>query len=118
MGGAFVALGLLAAPAYYYHYTGFMAPFVALIVSSLVGRMKKPVSRLISLRSLFFPKLLALPAASAAIALLLAASVVEVASLPAAPQVGDTVSDAIPGHGCILYANPTLALLTIASPQT
>ncbi len=88
-----------------------MAPFVALIVSSLVGRMKEPVSRLISLRSLFFPKLLALSAASAAIALLLAASVVEVASLPAAPQVGDTVSDAIPGHGCILYANPTLALL-------
>ena len=110
-GGSFVALGLLAAPTYYYHYSGFMAPFVALIVSSLVGRMKEPVSRLISLRSLFFPKLLALSAASAAIALLLAASVVEVASLPAAPQVGDPVSDAIPGHGCILYANPTLALL-------
>jgi hypothetical protein len=25
--------------------------------------------------------------------------------------VGDAVSDAIPGHGCVLYVNPTLALL-------
>jgi len=35
----------------------------------------------------------------------------EVVDLPVAPHVGDAVSDAIPGRGCVLYANPTLALL-------
>jgi hypothetical protein len=45
------------------------------------------------------------------IASLLGSVIVEVADLPVAPQVGDAVGDAIPGTGCVLYANPTLALL-------
>jgi len=110
-GAAFVAIGLLAAPTYYYHYSGFMAPFVALVASSLVVRVKDPLCRIVPLRSLFLPNLLALFAVPVAVALLLGATIIEVAGLPVAPGVGDAVADAIPGHGCILYANPTLALL-------
>jgi hypothetical protein len=106
-----VGLGLLSAPTYYYHYSGFMAPFVALVASSLVVRVKDPLCRIVPLRSLFLPNLVALFAVPVAVALLLGATIIEVAGLPVAPGVGDAVADAIPGHGCILYANPTLALL-------
>ena len=84
-----------------------MAPFVALIASSLVVR----VMDLLSLRSLFLPGMVALFAVPIAIALFLGATVIEILALPVAPHVGDAVADAIPGHGCVLYANPTLALL-------
>jgi hypothetical protein len=36
---------------------------------------------------------------------------VEIATTPAVQQVTDVVSDAIPGQGCVLAANPTVALL-------
>jgi hypothetical protein len=110
-GTTFVAVGLLTSPTYYYHYSGFMAPFVALVVSSLVARSKEPLYGLLSVRSLFLPDLLSLFVVPTAVALLLGALIIEVVDLPVAPHVGDAVSDAIPGRGCVLYANPTLALL-------
>jgi hypothetical protein len=110
-GGAFVAFGLLTSSTYYYHYSGFMAPFVALIASSLVVRAQDSLCSLFSLRSLFVPGMLALFAVPIAIALFLGAIVFEILALPVAPHVGDAVADAIPSHGCVLYANPTLALL-------
>jgi hypothetical protein len=106
-----ISVGLLLSPTYYYHYSGFMAPFVALIASSLLARLRVPICRLFSLRSFFSPTLLAWFAVPVAIAVLLGSVIVEVVNLPAAPQVGDAVSDAIPARGCVLYANPTLALL-------
>jgi hypothetical protein len=110
-GGAFVAIGLLTSSTYYYHYSGFMAPFVALIASSLVVRVMDLLCQLFSLRSLFLPGMSALFTVPIAIALFLGATVVEILALPVAPHVGDAVADAMPGHGCVLYANPTLALL-------
>jgi Glycosyltransferase family 87 len=110
-GGAFVAFGLLTSSTYYYHYSGLMAPFLALIASSLVVRVMDLLCQLFPLRSRFLPGMLALCAAPMAIALFLGATVVEILALPVAPHVGDAVADAIPVHGCVLYANPALALL-------
>jgi len=98
-------------PTYYYHYSGFMAPFVALIGSSLVARYRIPVCTNSLSHSRLLPLVLAAVALPSAVALMLGASVDDIVTLPAAPQVGDVVSDAIPPRGCVLYANPTLALL-------
>ena len=110
-GTLFVGVSLLLSPTYYYHYSGFMAPFIALVASSLVARLRVPICRIFSVRSFFFPTLLAWFAMPLIIAVMLGAIIVEVVDLPVAPQVGDAVSDAIPRHGCVLYANQTLALL-------
>lgn len=108
---AIIGSGLLLSPTYYYHYSGFMAPFVALVVSSLVGRFRIPRRAPSCTRSLLLPNLLALIAIPSAVALMLSGAVDEVITSPVAPHVGDVVSDAIPPSGCVLYANPTLALL-------
>jgi alpha-1,2-mannosyltransferase len=110
-GGAFVVVGLLISPTYYYHYSGFMAPFVALVMSACVVRVKTPVCGLLAVRSILLPDMLALFVVPTVIASLLGTIVTEVVNLPAAPHVVDAVSDAIPGRGCVLFANPTLALL-------
>ena len=104
-------VGLLLSPTYYYHYSGFMAPFVALVMSACVVRLKAPVCGLFAVRSILLPDMLALFAVPTVIALLLGAIVTEVVHLPAAPHVADAVGDAIPERGCVLFANPTLALL-------
>jgi Dolichyl-phosphate-mannose-protein mannosyltransferase len=104
-------VGLLVSPTYYYHYSGFMAPFVALIVSSLVARYRIPLWIISLTRSRLLCVLLAAVAVPSVVALMLGASVDDIVTLPVAPQVGDVVSDAIPLRGCVLYANPTLALL-------
>jgi hypothetical protein len=88
-----------------------MAPFSALVASSVVGRLKEPLLRVFSQRSLFLPTLVAGLSLSATVAALAVGTAFMVVHQPVAPQVGDAVSDAIPGHGCVLYANPTLALL-------
>jgi hypothetical protein len=106
-----VATALLISPTYYYHYSDFLAPFVALVASSVVVRLRDRICQLCSVRSFFLPGVVGLLAIPTAIALLLAAVVVQVVRAPVAPHVGDVVSDAIPVHGCVLYANPTLALL-------
>ena len=108
---AIVGLGLLGAPTYYYHYSGFMAPFVGLVASSAVVALRAPLNRVLFRRSLLFPIVAASLAVPSAVALLLGATAAEVVTLPVAPHVGDTVSDAIPSGGCVLYSNPTLALL-------
>ena len=110
-GAVFVAAALLMSPTYYYHYSGFMAPFVALVASGIVVRLRDPLRRSLSRRSSFRPGLVGVLTSCVAVAFLLGAVVVEVLHAPAAPQVSDAVSDAIPVHGCVLYANPTLALL-------
>jgi hypothetical protein len=106
-----IEVGLLVSPTYYYHYSGFMAPFVALLVSSLIVRLRTPLCSLFFTRSRLLPTLIALVAVPSAVALMLSATVDQVMTSPVAPQVGDVVSDAIPPRGCVLYANPTLALL-------
>jgi alpha-1,2-mannosyltransferase len=110
--GAFLTgVGLLLSPTYFYHYSGFMAPFVALVMSSVAPRVTGPLRKVLSRRSLFLPTILGWFATTAAIALTLGTLITVIVGLPVAPQVGDAVSDAIPAHGCVLYANPTLALL-------
>jgi hypothetical protein len=106
-----VGLGLLSAPTYYYHYSGFMAPFVGLVASSVVVAFRAPLSRVLFQRSLLLPVVAASLAVPSAVALLLGGTAAEIVALPVAAHVGDTVSDAIPSHGCVLYSNPTLALL-------
>jgi hypothetical protein len=110
-GALFVGTGLLLSPTYYYHYSAFMAPFVALVVSAVAARVTGWRGELFSVRSMFVPTLLGWLATVTALALMMGAIVAVVVNLPVAPQVGEAVSDAIPGHGCVLYANPTLALL-------
>jgi hypothetical protein len=110
-GAILAAGGLLVSPTYYYHYSAFMAPFSALVTSSVVGRLREPLIRAVSRRSLFLPTLVAWLTMPAAVVALAVGAALMVAHQPVAPQVGDAVSDAIPGHGCVLYANPTLALL-------
>lgn len=115
-GALLAGVGLLISPTYYYHYSGFMAPFVALVLSSVAGRVREPLRMALtrttlSARSPLLPTLLGWIATATAIALVLGTLITVVVDLPVAPQVSDAVSDAIPGHGCVLYANPTLALL-------
>jgi hypothetical protein len=105
-----VGCALLLSPTYYYHYSGFMAPFSALLVSSMMGHFSPRYPHNGALRA----SIRKAPTSSAvvsALSLLVALVTYEVVTLPVAPQVGDSVSDAIPGHGCILYSDPTLALL-------
>jgi len=109
-GALLVCAGLLLSPTYYYHYSAFMAPFAALVVSSVAGRVRAWRNATPAVRSILRPRL-GWVAPSAALALLLGTMILVVVDLPVAPQVSDAVSDAIPGHGCVLYANPTLALL-------
>jgi hypothetical protein len=101
---------LLASPTYYYHYSGFMAPFVALLLSSMMGHLGPRFHHLGAARS-NLRRVVTWISVSSALALLLALVVDEVIGLPVAPHVGDNVSDAIPDHGCVLYSDPTLALL-------
>ncbi len=110
-GTAFVGIGLCAAPTYYYHYSGFMAPFVALAASFSVVRSRTALSETSSVRSLTFPTAWRCAVVPVAIVALMGDVIINVADLPVAPPVGDAVSDAIPGHGCVLYANPAVALL-------
>jgi hypothetical protein len=109
-GALLVGAGLSVSPTYYYHYSAFMAPFVALVASSVAGRVSAWRNATPAVRSILRPTL-GRVATSAAMALLLGTMVLVIIDLPVAPQVGDAVSDAIPGHGCVLYVNPTLALL-------
>jgi hypothetical protein len=109
-GALLVGAGLLLSPTYYYHYSAFMAPFVALVASSVAGRVSAWRNATPAARSILRPKL-GWMATGAALSTLLGTLILVVVDLPVAPQVGDAVSDAIPGHGCVLYANPTLALL-------
>jgi alpha-1,2-mannosyltransferase len=109
-GSLLVGGGLLLSPTYYYHYSAFMAPFVALVASSVAGRVSAWRNAPPARRSILLPMPGRL-ATSAVMALLLATMILVVVDLPAAPHVSDAVSDAIPGHGCVLYVNPTLALL-------
>jgi hypothetical protein len=111
-GAALAATGLLISPTYYYHYSAFMAPFTALVASSLIGRLRAPLRRALSSRATL-PRAarLAWPMMSVTLAAVLVGAVAMIVNLPVAPQVGDAVSDAIPNHGCVLYANPTLALM-------
>ena len=74
-------------------------------------RLREPFCRLFSVRSPFLPGRTALLASSVGVAWLLGAVVVDVLGAPVAPQVSDAMADAIPVRGCVLYVNPTLALL-------
>lgn len=105
-----VGCALLISPTYYYHYSGFMAPFSALLVSSMMGRLS-PRFRHVGALLPSTRKAVTSGAVVSALTLLPALVIHEVVSLPVAPHIGDTLSDAIPGHGCILYSDPALALL-------
>ena len=107
----FVAAALLMSQTYYYHYSGFMEPFAALVLSAIVVRSRDPLRRAFPLRSFFLPGLNVWLVPSLALTCLLGAVIVEVLDAPVAPQVSDAMSDAIPVRGCVLYANPTVALL-------
>jgi hypothetical protein len=106
----FVGTGLLLSPTYYYHYSAFMAPFIALVACSVAGRVSAWRNGTPAARAILHPTPVRV-ATSAAMALVLGTMMLVVVDLPAAPHVSDAVSDAIPGHGCVLYVNPTLALL-------
>jgi hypothetical protein len=110
-GALLIGAGLLLSPTYYYHYAAFMAPFAALVVSAVAGRAGGLRDVVFPGRSIFLPTLLGWATTGVAAAVMMGAIVTVIVDLPVAPQVGDAISDAIPGHGCVLYANPTLALL-------
>jgi hypothetical protein len=105
-----VGCALLVSPTYYYHYSGFMAPFSALLVSSMIGHLG-PRFGPADMTRMRARKAVKWVSVSSAVALLLVLIIDEVVTLPVAPHVGDTISDAIADHGCVLYSDPTLALL-------
>jgi hypothetical protein len=105
-----VGCALLLSPTYYYHYSGFMAPFSALLVSSMMGHLGPRFRHVGALLS-SARKAVTSGAVVSALTLLLALVIYEVVTLPVAPHVGDNVSDAIPGRGCVLYSDPAVALL-------
>jgi alpha-1,2-mannosyltransferase len=106
-----VGIGLLFAPTFYYHYSGFMTPFVALLVSSFFGRFERWNDRATTVRGPARRAISSRLIAPLALAVLGGAVITEVVYLPVAPHVDDAISDAIPSHGCVLYSNPSLALL-------
>jgi hypothetical protein len=102
-----LGFGLLISPTYYYHYSGAIAPFVALLGSSATVRLRGRLWR----GHRHIPKKAMWAAVPVALAVLLSSAVAFQITTPAAPHLGDAVSDAIPSHGCVLYVSPSLALL-------
>ncbi|HWE66560.1 MAG TPA: phospholipid carrier-dependent glycosyltransferase, partial [Acidimicrobiales bacterium] len=107
----FLGVGLLLSPTYYYHYSGIAAPFLALTVTAGAARIRQR-------QRLQYPhptaRLFTFPTLTTILALLgvMAASAVDyISTATPAAQVADAVSDVIPSRGCVLYVNPTVALL-------
>lgn len=123
---ALTAVSFFAAPTYYYHYSGFLAPFLALASTRLLARLMaarraehcpafgetRRRSPIASLR----PGGAVGRRASAILMTLLvgvvASDVVNVARAPSPPHVTAAFRRALPGHGCVLYLQPSLGLLT------
>jgi hypothetical protein len=110
-GTVLVGAGLLLSPTYYYHYSGFMAPFVAVLLSCVIERSARRHAHPLGGQSGRLPGALLWVAVASGLALYATSTINEIVHLPAAPHVDDAISDAIPGHGCVLYSNPGLALL-------
>jgi len=106
-----IGVALMVSPTYYYHYSGFIAPFAAILVTCVGVRFVGAARRRLSMRQLDSSPRLVWVAALLPVAFLLVAATRMVATLPAAAQVSDPVNDAIPASGCVLYANPTVGLL-------
>jgi hypothetical protein len=106
-----VGIGLLISPTYYYHYAGFMAPFAAILLGMTAAQLYHVALRRSAVRSIFLPALVTWVAVPLFVAGMLVAVIVSVVQAVPAPQVNDPTSDAIPARGCVLYSNPTVALL-------
>jgi hypothetical protein len=112
-----VGVGLLLSPTYYYHYGGFMAPFVALAGGAVVGRFQARIRADASTTGGRVRRrhTLARPTAWLSVTLLLTALISStldyLVTAPPSVLLADNLSDAIPAHGCVVSENPTVALL-------
>jgi alpha-1,2-mannosyltransferase len=104
LSAAFVAGSLMLAPTYYYHYSGFMAPFAALSAAA-VYRCLRSSRR--SRRSVmcWFTMAGVLFGATTAV------DVAQIATAHRTLQIQDAMSDAIPAGGCIFAVNPSVPIL-------
>jgi alpha-1,2-mannosyltransferase len=115
-GFVLIGVSLLISPTYYYHYGGFMAPFVALTAGAVIGRFQVRIRAHDTTASSWQQRAkLTRPAAWISVSLLLGGLLSStgdyLVSAKPAPQLADDLSDAIPAQGCVLYENPTVALL-------
>jgi hypothetical protein len=110
-----VAVALLAAPTYYYHYAGFVAPFVALSLGFASGRALRRRRWRRPVRMAGDARATRTSMVGGLVALTLGAvgttDMVRIVDAPPSVQVTDALSDVIPGHGCLLYVDPSIALL-------
>jgi alpha-1,2-mannosyltransferase len=109
-----VAVVLVMSPTYYYHYSGFEVPFLALTLSCIGGRLLgrmhgiQPAGVLQPHR---MAPVLLMALAPTLLFLAGAADVARILAAKPAVQVSDALSDAIPSRGCVLYVDPSIALL-------
>lgn len=104
LSAGFVAASLLCAPTYYYHYAGFIAPFIA-CVSAIGLRVSRSGTR---------PRGVTVKAfvvAAVAFGAVATVDVVQIARAPRPLQIKDALSDAIPANGCIFAVNPAVPIL-------
>ncbi|MGD1049794.1 MAG: hypothetical protein ABR947_01830 [Solirubrobacteraceae bacterium] len=104
--------GLFVAPEYYYHYGGFEAPFIALVYGIVVNRLRQSLSRIPRAA----PRRVGVAATLAIAAVLFCTMVLRrvdtVTAAPPATQVAEVVGNAIPAHGCVLYTDPAVGILS------
>jgi alpha-1,2-mannosyltransferase len=107
-----VCIALLAAPTYYYHYSGFIAPFLALsstrFVACLTAARRQPETPADRPRRTAVATLAMLGLAIPAIA---AADVATMLRAPRPQQVTAEFRSVLPANGCILYVEPSFGLL-------
>jgi alpha-1,2-mannosyltransferase len=107
-----VAVSFKFAHAYYYHYSGFVAPFLALAatraVTCLVSGARRPDSHALARRIGAGGSLAVVGVLLPAIAV---ADVTFLARSSPKPQITAAFRDALPVRGCILHLQPALGLL-------
>jgi len=110
-----VAVVLIASPTYYYHYSSFEAPFLALslafICGRLVARVRNPPKFTWRLNSHQLASVAILAIVPIVLCVSGVADIARIVGAMPATQVNDAFSDAIPSRGCVLYVDPSIALL-------
>ncbi len=102
------AVALLVAPTYFYHYAAFAAPFIAMLLGSLVLWWREWLarSRAAGLTGLITVGLPAVLIGAMAVARLSA-----IVTAPAPVQVSGKVAAAIPASGCVISLSPSVPIL-------
>ncbi len=106
-----IAAALMVSPTYYYHYSGFLAPFAAMCLTIWIVRLIDASRRWFAIGHRVSPQPAVWLGGVLPVVLLFVALANLVATQPPAPQLSDPLNDAIPANGCVLYANPTVGLL-------